>query len=49
MRPTEIITVCISTFALVASIVAIAMQYGHRENVQFKVTKTEFVSHITEK
>ncbi len=48
MTPTEIITACISTFALVASIVAIAMQYGHRDNVQFKVTKTELVSHQPE-
>lgn len=44
MTSTEIVTICISTIALIASIVAIALQYGHRDNIQFKITKTELVS-----
>jgi hypothetical protein len=44
MTPTEIITICISTIALVVSFVAIVLQYRHRDNVQFKITKTELVS-----
>lgn len=44
MTPNEIITIAISTVALVVSIVAIALQYSVREDVRIKATQVQLVS-----
>lgn len=49
MKSTELVTVGISIIALVVSIMAVTLQYVHKDNTQFKITKTELVSHQPQK